>query len=119
MTVYLDIDDVLALAGQAAIRDVGLLASAVARPQATVFGEDAYPDLYTKAAALLHSLAGNHALVDGNKRLAWRACAVFLGLNGHRPHATQAEVVELVVAVADGSLNDVATIAERLTGMTS
>lgn len=119
MTVYLDVDDLLFLAGRAVVRDVGLLASAAARPQATAFGEDAYPDLHTKAAALLHSLAGNHALVDGNKRLAWRGCAVFLDLNGQRPHATQDEVVELVVAVADGSLDDVAAIAERLKGMTS
>lgn len=119
MTVYLDLEDLYSLAGGAAVRDAGLLASAAARPQATAFGEDAYPNLWTKAAALLHSLARNHALVDGNKRLAWRACAVFLDLNGHRPQATQAEVVEFVIAVADGSLDDVAQIAERLKGMTS
>ena len=118
MTVYLDADDLIALSGSAVIRDAGLLASAAARPQASAFGEDAYPDLHTKAAALLHSIADNHALVDGNKRLAWRACAVFLGLNGRRPHATQDEVVNLLVAVADGSLDDVATIAERLKEMT-
>ena len=79
-----------------------------------VFGSDAYPALHTKAAALLHSLARNHALADGNKRLAWAACAVFLGLNGQRPHANQGEVVELVVSVADGTLKDVEKIAERL-----
>jgi death-on-curing protein len=59
-----------------------LLGSAVARPKTTVVGAEAYPDIHTKAAALLHSLCRNHALVDGNKRLAWTACQVFLGLNG-------------------------------------
>lgn len=76
MTSFLDRDDVL-VAGAAAIGEVpavadyGLLDSAIARPRATVFGLDAYPDLFAKAAALLESLACNHALVDGNKRTAW------------------------------------------------
>ena len=87
MTEYLDRDDVL-VAGAAAVgvelrvADYGLLDAAVARPQATVFGVDAYPDLFTKAAALLQSLARNHALVDGNKRTAWAAAWTFLYLNG-------------------------------------
>lgn len=118
MTRYLALEDLLFVASQACgtvvVRDHGLLESALARPAATVFGSDAYPALHTKAAALLHSLARNHALVDGNKRLAWAACAVFLGLNGQRPHAGQDEVVELVVSVADGTLMDVEKIAERL-----
>jgi death-on-curing protein len=59
-----------------------LLESALARPRASVFGQDAYPDLHLKAAALLHSPARNHALVDGNKRLAWTACRTFLAING-------------------------------------
>lgn len=92
MTRHLTLDDLLFIAsqarGQTHVRDYGLLESALARPSATVFGSDAYPSLYTKAAALLHSLASNHALVDGNKRLAWAACAVFLGINGYRPHAS-------------------------------
>jgi len=84
---YLDLDDLINLATRLlgtglTIRDMGLLGSAVARPQTTLFGEDAYPDLWTKAAALLHSIVKNHALVDGNKRLGWLACAVFLELNG-------------------------------------
>ncbi len=79
---YLDLDDLINLAtsllgARLTIRDIGLLGSAVARPQTTLFGEDAYPDLWTKAAALLHSIVKNHALVDGNKRLGWLACAVF------------------------------------------
>lgn len=87
MTEYLDRDDVL-VAGAAAVgvelrvADYGLLDAAVARPQATAFGVDAYPDLVTKAAALLHSLARNPALVDGNKRTAWAAAWTFLYLNG-------------------------------------
>jgi death-on-curing protein len=103
-----------AIGGEVAVRDVGLLASALARPQTTVFGEDAYPDIHTKAAALLHSLARNHALVDGNKRLAWLAPYVFLDINGHPVSAENDEVVELVLAVAAGELDDVAPIAERL-----
>lgn len=118
-TEYLDVDDQLliaddAIGGEVAVRDVGLLASALARPQTTVFGADAYPDVHAKAAALLHSLARNHALVDGNERLAWLATYVFLDVNGHRVTASNDEVVEFVLAVAAGELNDVAPIAERL-----
>lgn len=86
-TIYLDLDDLLAVARaalhpvQPAVRDVGLLESALARPQASAFGADAYPTLHEKAAALLESLARNHALIDGNKRLAWVATRMFLILN--------------------------------------
>ena len=81
MTEFLDRDDVL-MAGAAAVgnllqvRDYGLLDAAIARPKATVFGLDAYPDDFTKAAALLQSLARDHAFVDGNKRTAWRAAGI-------------------------------------------
>jgi len=83
---YLELDDLINLASRLlgtklTIRDIGLLGSAAARPQTTLLGEDAYPDLWTKAAALLHSIVKNHALVDGNKRLGWLACAVFLEIN--------------------------------------
>lgn len=116
---YLDLDDLLligrdAVGGEIVVRDYGLLESALARPQTTVFGADAYSDVATKAAALLHSLACNHALVDGNKRLAWLATYVFLDLNGHHVTATDDEVVELVLAVAAGELDDVTAIAARL-----
>lgn len=118
-TEYLDLDDLLVIArdatgGEVAVRDHGLLESALARPRATVFGADAYPDLLTKAAALLHSLARNHALVDGNERLAWLATYVFLDINGQRVTASNDDVVELVLAVAAGELDDVAAIAVRL-----
>ncbi|GAA4473728.1 type II toxin-antitoxin system death-on-curing family toxin [Rhodococcus olei] len=87
MTIHLDRDDILTIAarvagGNPAVRDIGLLDAAVARPKSSVFGLDAYPTLYDKAAALLHSLARNQALVDGNKRTAWAAAWLFLGYNG-------------------------------------
>lgn len=87
MTRYLTTDDLVALAhavmgGDALVRDVGLIDSAAHRPMATAFGQEAYPDLHLKAAALLHSILRNRPLVDGNKRLGWVACRVFLALNG-------------------------------------
>jgi death on curing protein len=116
---YLDMDDLLLIArdavgGEVFVRDHGLLASALARPRTTVFGADAYPDLHAKAAALLHSLTRNHALVDGNKRLAWLATYVFLDINGQPLRVGTDEVVELVVAVAAGEVDDVSAIAERI-----
>lgn len=119
MIEYLDLDDLLSITADATgspalVRDYGLLESALARPVATVFGSDAYPSLHTKAAALLHSLAVNHALVDGNKRLALLAVFVFLDLNGQTLRATQDEAFDLVISVANGSLTDVEKIAERL-----
>jgi death-on-curing protein len=91
-----------------------LLGSAAARPQTTVFGEDAYPDLWTKAAALLVSIVKNHALVDGNKRLGWLATAVFLDINGvDVVRARNDDVFDLVMDVAAGDLS-VDEIAGRL-----
>lgn len=119
MTEYLDFDDLLTVARLAVgadvmIRDYGLLESTVARPRASVFGQDAYPDLHLKAAALMHSLARNHALVDGNKRLAWTACRTFLALNGHWISAPEDDRFEFVIRVAAGSESDLAEIAEQL-----
>ena len=84
---YLDTDDLLDLARRLLgdpppIRDIGLLGAAAARPQTTAFGEDAYPDVWAKAAVLLHSVVWNHPPVDGNRRLGWLATAAFLELNG-------------------------------------
>ncbi|MGI8686840.1 MAG: type II toxin-antitoxin system death-on-curing family toxin [Acidimicrobiales bacterium] len=116
---YLDTDDLVDLATRLLgdpppIRDLGLLGSAAARPQATAFGEDAYPDLWTKAAALLHSIVKNHALVDGNKRLGWLATAVFLEINGVPvAHVGNDDVYELVMAVTVGR-DEVVEIAARL-----
>ena len=113
---YLDLDDLLALVRAlrtGPVRDVGLLSSAAVRPQALAFGEEAYPTVPLKAAALLHSLARNHALVDGNKRLSWLATVVFLDLNGHAPDLDDDAAFELVMDVAAGAA-DVAQIADRL-----
>lgn len=117
MTVrYLSVEDVLSLArriGEPRPRDVGLVASAVARPQTSVFGEDAYPDLHTKAAALLHSLAPNHAFVDGNKRVAWLSAGAFYWINGLLLDAPDDPAYDLVVAAASGEA-DVPQIATTL-----
>ncbi len=113
---YLDLEDLLALVrilGTGPVADVGLLDSAAGRPRAQAFGEDAYPTLRLKAAALLHSLARNHALVDGNKRLAWLATVVFLDLNGHAPDLDDDAAFELVMDVAAGAAQ-VEEIADRL-----
>jgi death-on-curing protein len=116
--IYLDLDDLLHIAGAVLpsvdVRDVGLLESALARPQASAFGSDAYPDPHTKAAALLHSVASNHGLVDGNRRLALAAMIAFLGINGWRLTLTNDEAYELVVAVASGELDDLRAIADSL-----
>lgn len=113
---YLELEDLLGMVrrlGIGPVRDVGLLDAACARPRSTAFGHQAYPSLHTKAAALLHSLVRNHALVDGNKRLGWLAAAVFLDLNGHPPDLSDDAAFGLVMSVADGTL-DVDEIAERL-----
>ena len=116
---FLDLDDVINLAiallgDPAPIRDLGLLGSAVSRPQTTAFGEDAYPDIWTKAAALLQSIVTNHALVDGNKRLGWLSTAVFLEINGIAiSRAGNDEVYDLVIDIAAGQPT-VEAIADRL-----
>jgi death on curing protein len=112
--VYLDLEDLLALTRRLAVgpvRDVGLLDAACARPRATAFGVHAYPDLHHKAAALLHSIANNHPLVDGNKRLAWLATVVFLDLNGVEVTVSDDDAFDLVIRVAEGraDLGEIAT----------
>lgn len=117
--IFLDLEDLLhvaarTLGAQPEVRDHGLLESALARPQASAFGQDAYPDTHEKAAALLHSLARNHALVDGNKRLALAATMAFYGMNGIRLTLTDADAYDLVIDVAIGRLDDVPAIAAVL-----
>ena len=120
MTVHLDVEDLLDIAATildapAKVRDYGLLSSAAARPGTTVFGQEAYPDLAEKAAALLHSICNNHALIDGNKRLAWSAARVFVGLNGGAISDVDVNEAEaFMVAVADGTLTEVSAIAAQL-----
>lgn len=120
---FLDLDDLIDLAQRLLgdpppIRDVGLLASAVARPQTTVGGDDAYPTIWLKAAALLQSVVANHALVDGNKRLGWLSVAVFLEINDHSvATASNDAVYTLVMEVAQAELA-LDGIAERLRHLT-
>jgi death-on-curing protein len=102
------------LGSEPAVRDYGLLEAALARPQATAFGHDAYPGLDAKAAALLHSLAKNRALLDGNKRLALAAAMAFYGLNGRRLTLGNDEAYELIMDVAAGKLDSVDDIAAIL-----
>lgn len=94
--------------------DSGLLQSALARPRASAFGGEAYPSLEGKAAALLHSLARNHALVDGNERQALAATIAFLGINGVRLTLTNDKAYEVVMAVAAGELDEIPELAEKI-----
>jgi death-on-curing protein len=117
--IFLDLDELLyvavrTLGAEPEVRDLGLLESALARPQASGFGEDAYPTIHAKAAALLHSVARNHALLDGNKRLALAAAIAFYGINGLRLTLTNDEAYDLVIDVVSGRLDDVPTIASVL-----
>ena len=106
---FLSLEDILEIAAgvmdEVAVRDAGLLAAAVARPRMTVFGDDAYPTFEDKAAALLHSLVRNHALVDGNKRLAWSATRTFYLLNGVDLTYSVDEAEALMLSAASGRLD--------------
>ena len=119
MTGHLDLEDLLVaagvtLGGPPQVRDIGILEAAVARTRASVYGEDAYPDLHAKAAALLHSIVTGHALIDGNKRLGWVSGRLFYRLNGADLHVPVDAAFDLVASIADGSLRDVREIADRL-----
>lgn len=107
MIEYLTVEDVLHLIndlGVGPIRDIGLLDSAVHRPQVTVFGQDAYPSLDEKAAVLLESLVRNHALVGGNERIGWLATVVFYGLNDIILDAPDDDAYDLVIALNTGTV---------------
>ncbi len=117
--IYLTYADLLyvgqrALGGDMPVRDQGLLESALSRPRASAFGRDAYGSLNEKAAALTHSLARNHGLIDGNKRLSLAALIAFLGMNGQRLSFSNEEAYEFIMDVASGRLDDVSEIAERV-----
>ena len=117
--IYLTLPELLHVAERTrgsghAVRDYGLLEAALVRPRARALGNDAYPDLDAKAAALLHSIARNHALIDGNNRLALAAVIAFYGLNGRRLILTNDEAYDLVMAVASGRLDAVDAIAAVL-----
>lgn len=117
--IHLTLDEALHIARRTIgddllVRDAGLLEAAVARPAASVDGRDAYPSLVEKAAALVHSAVRNHALVDGNKRLGLMLLIVFLGVNGRALTMTNDEAYEFIVAIAEGRLDDVPSIAAHL-----
>jgi death-on-curing protein len=104
-----------ALLGEAfVVLDWGAIQSAAGRPQAIAFGEDAYPSIHDKAAALLHSLVRNHPLQDGNKRLCWAAVVLFYAMNGlHVPQEADAQF-DFVMGIAEGGINRVEDIAKQL-----
>jgi death on curing protein len=116
--IYLDVEDLLHIAerilGNVEMRDIGLLESAAKRPGASAFSEDAYPTIHEKAASLIHSIARNHALVDGNKRLALAGGIAFLGVNSLRLTMSEDEAHEFIIAIAAGELDDVQDIASVL-----
>jgi death-on-curing protein len=123
VTRYLTLEQALRIArhavgGPVDVRDLGLLDAAVNRPRASVFGHDAYPSLMLKAAALMHSLARNHPLVDGDKCLAWLATWVFCAKHGVELDPDDGAAYDLVVAVAAGQVDDVESIARTLASFT-
>lgn len=98
-----------------AVRDLGLLGSALHRPQQQMYGVQAYSELFEKAAALLQSLTSNRALIDGNERTAWMCTVVFLDINGaDMADVDQEQAYDLVVDIASGKLDEVKLIAEEL-----
>jgi death-on-curing protein len=114
--IFLDLEELLHVAERAIgpefeVRDIGLLESALARPKATAFGSDAYSTIHDKAAALLHSLARNRALIDGNKRLALAGVIAFYGMNGLRLTLSNDAAYSSVMDVAAGRLDEVNEIA--------
>ena len=117
--IHLDLEDLVHVAERALghappVRDWGLLESAAARPAAAAYGQHVYGNLYEKAAALLHSLARSHPLLDGNTRLALAGTIAFLGVNGVRLTLTNDEAYRLIIQVASGALDDVGSIAAAL-----
>ncbi|ADH69316.1 type II toxin-antitoxin system death-on-curing family toxin [Nocardiopsis dassonvillei] len=123
MTRYLTKADVrviieATLPSYVTVRDIGQLHAALLRPQTTAFGDDAYPDVWQKAAALMQSVLIGHPLSDGNKRLAWISAKLFLRLNGQKVgRPDQNAAYDLVIAVTTGDLADVPEIADRLRGL--
>lgn len=129
MTLFLTAQQVLFIharlihttGGEHGLRDLGLLESAVARPQATFDGEDLYLDLWLKAAALMASLAQNHPFVDGNKRTAITCAAMFLRLNGYSLQTTNEELEQFTLRVVNErpSLDEMATWFQKYTSPTT
>ena len=117
MTTYLTLEDLLTLVDDlhvGPVRDVGLLGSAAHRPRTSLWGTDAYASVDEKAAALLQSLLGNHALVDGNKRLGWLAVVVSYAINGLELEAPDDDAYDFVISITDGSVAAIDVIAAQL-----
>ncbi len=119
MTRYLNVYEMIIINEEiigktSQLRDVDLLEAAVLRPSASAFGEDAYPTIVDKAAAMFHSLSRNHAFVDGNKRTSTVALIMFLHLNGYRVMWNPEDALQFIIGVATGSHDDVPTIAAWL-----
>ena len=91
--------------GSHGVQDLGLLESAVARPKATFDSKDLYPDLFTKAAALMNSLINNHPFVDGNKRTALLVSFAFLDVNGLEVTASQEDAYLTILGLAAGEIS--------------
>src|SRR3982751_3932927 len=110
---YLSLQEVISLhslliaqsGGSSGLRDQGALESAVAQPEASFGGEELYPDLASKAAALGHSLIQNHSFVDGNKRIGQAAMEVFLLLNGHEIDASVVDQEKIIIDIARGKVS--------------
>ncbi|WP_433431013.1 type II toxin-antitoxin system death-on-curing family toxin [Nonomuraea sp. CA-141351] len=124
MTRYVTLEQGLRIAraavgGPVQVRDLGLLEAALLRPQTSLFGHDAYRDLFVKAAALLHSIVTNHPLVDGNKRAGWLTTYVFLAKNGIELDPDDDEAYDFVIAIAAGKLTEVNEIADVLRTFTT
>jgi death-on-curing protein len=117
MTVYLSIEDALIQVKSLGfyVKDNGLLEAALSRPRTTVFGEDAYPTLQLKAAAMMHSIIKNHPMIDGNKRTSWVLMVSFLWINGYQHNMNTATGFELTLGIAESrlELEDAASIIEK------
>lgn len=119
MVRYLTLENALSVVDRMGlhVRDAGLLASALSRPEAGFGGTDVYPSLPEKTAALMESLARNHPLFDGNKRTAWVLTQIFLWLNDRVVEATEGDAFTHILAVASGSADvetSAAWFAERI-----
>jgi death-on-curing protein len=124
MTVFLDLEDALSQITYLGfhVRDIGLLEGCLARPRTTLFGDEAYPAIEQKAAALMHSVATTHPLIDGNKRTSWALLVTFLAVNDLQVIAQTQEAFDLVLSVATDSLEVTeisAWLRERIMPLTS
>jgi len=106
MTVFLDLEDALSQIEFLGfhVRDIGLVEGCLARPKTSLFGDEAYPSLSDKAAALMHSVATSHPLIDGNKRSAWALMVTFLAVNDYQVLAETDDAFEFVLKVAQSTL---------------